>query len=211
MALSDKKRQKKREQKMLKRKEKVQSKPREAPAGKKAANFAGFPVYETLVPENLFDIGIGSVLLARKIPNGNLAVSAFVVDVFCLGIKNGLFQVFSESYYRQNFKPQFIESQEGDVEEIDPSCLKKIIEGARSYAEDLGFKPHRDYYSAKDLLKGIDTNDCPVSYTFGKDGKPYYVRGPKETIGQAQRIVHQLRDKCGEDGFHHLIILDEPD
>ncbi len=210
MAWSGKKRQKQGEKKNQKRKGKAKSKSRETPSGTKAANYAGSPVHECLVPKKLFDNGVGSVMLTRKIPNGDIAVSAFVVDVFCLGIKNGLFQVISEHFYEHSFKPKLIESQgEGGVEHVEPSCVKKIIEGARGYAENLGFSPHRDYRSALGLLKTIAADDCPVSYTFGKDGKPFYMRGPHETLDQAQRIVDHLRKKCGEDGFHHLIVLDD--
>jgi len=44
---------------------------------------------------------------------------------------------------------------------------------------------------------------------YGSDGKPFYIRGPKESVSQAKRIVDQLQRKCGEGNFEYLIAVDE--
>src|SRR5947209_19536193 len=58
------------------------------------------PIHECLVPEGLFGMGIGEVLFGRKLPNGDVAASLFLLDVYCLGVKNAFFRVFSEYDYR---------------------------------------------------------------------------------------------------------------
>ena len=65
----------------------------------KAASYSNQPIYECLVPDGLFEIGLGNVIVSRKAPKGNIAVSAFVVDVFCLGVKNAFFRILSEFDY----------------------------------------------------------------------------------------------------------------
>jgi hypothetical protein len=86
---------------------------------------------------------------------------------------------------------------------------KKLIEGAIHYAEELGFSPHRDYHNAKNIFGDIDPSVCPVKYTYGKDGKPFYIRGPNESSSQASKIVDQLHTRCGEGNYNYLVTLGE--
>jgi len=64
---------------------------------------------------------------------------------------------------------------------IQACCLKKLVLGAAAYAESLGFSPHEDYAAALMVLEGIDAWDCEAEYRFGRNGKPFYVRGANES------------------------------
>jgi len=173
-----------------------------------AASYSQFPVYECLIPSGLFDIGIGSILFARRLPNGSIAVSTFLVDVYCLGVKNALFHVISQFEYEGGFKDGIVDLKEDPIE-IHPSCAKKIIVGAVSYAKNLGFSPHSDYRKASGLFSGIESKACPEKYEYGKDGKPFYVRGPRESISQANKIIEKLAKKCGEENFDYLVMNED--
>jgi hypothetical protein len=83
------------------------------------------------------------------------------------------------------------------------------VEGAVHYAKELGFSPHRDYKDAKEIFGDVDSSECSVEYTYGMNGKPYYVRGPNESIPQAKRIVDQLKKRCGPGNYEYTIMLDE--
>ena len=174
-----------------------------------SSSYSQFPIYECLAPSSLFETGIGNILFTRHLPNGSIAVSAFVVDVHCLGVKNALFNVMSKSEYEGKFKSGMIDANEGNIEKIHPTCAKKIITGAISYAKNLGFSPHPDYHKASGIFAGIESKACPEKYEYGKDGKPFYVRGPNESIPQANNIVEKLTKKCGEGNFIYVIMLDE--
>jgi len=43
-------------------------------------------------------------VVTRRIPNGDIAMSAFVIDVFCLGVKDAMFMVLPESEYEHKLK-----------------------------------------------------------------------------------------------------------
>ncbi len=103
MTLSARQRQKKLEKKKKKR-QLVKGTGSTAFAGTaKAANYARHPIYECLVPSGLFETGLGTIIVTRRTPGGEIAISAFVVDVFCLGVKNALFKLASEQdYHTQN-------------------------------------------------------------------------------------------------------------
>lgn len=174
-----------------------------------SSNYSQLPIYECLAPSSLFETGIGNILFTRRLLNGSIAVSAFLVDVQSLGVKNALFRVMSKSEYEGNFKSDMIDVDEGTIEKIHPTCAKKIIMGAISYAKNLGFSPHSDYHKASGIFSDIESQACSEKYEYGKDGKPFYMRGPNETISQANKIVEKLAKSCGEGNFDYIIMLDE--
>jgi len=207
MGISEQQRQKKLQQKKKKRK-KIQSSG--GSSERKASTYAKFPIHECLVPEKLFEDGIGTVIWTRRTPQHSIAVSAFVVDVLCLGVKNALFNVSSEHHYESTVKPRLTAAYEDQAfEEVHPSCARKLIEGATSYAQNLGFTAHRDYRHAQGIFGDTDAQACPTQFTYGRNGMPFYIRGPNESISQARRIIDQLHSTCGEGNFHYLVETDE--
>ncbi len=66
--------------------------------------------------------------------------------------------------------------------------------------------------NANEIFGNIAAGACPVKYTYGKDGKPYYINGPYESPADIQRIINTLTKKCGADGFHTMLrIIDGMD
>jgi len=61
---------------------------------------------------------------------------------------------------------------------------KKLIEGAILYAKEWGFSPHRDYQVIKGIFNDVDSTTCPVKYEYGKESKPFYIRGQRDNISQ---------------------------
>src|SRR5690242_4520880 len=50
------------------------------------------PIQHCLLTESLFEIGIGTLVLTRGATCHYVALGSFLVDVFCLGIKDVTFQ-----------------------------------------------------------------------------------------------------------------------
>jgi hypothetical protein len=75
---------------------------------------------------------------------------------------------------------------------VEPWCARKLIEQATDYARGLGFVPYPDYKKAARVFGGLRAEQCGQHFTFGRQGKPFYCRGPRETEEQARRIVWQL-------------------
>lgn len=210
MTINARKRQKKLQRKAKKKKQLLKKKKKGMSLSKnKAANYSNQPIYECLIPDTLFDIGIGNVIVSRRTPSNNIAFSAFVVDVYCLGVKDAFFRVASEIDYKNKVKDFLMMCDEGRAfRSIQPACARKLVEGAIDYAEELGFSYHPDYKNAKDIFGNIDSLDCPTKYTYGKDGKPFYFQGPNESMDKAKKIINQLRQRCGEGSFHFTVKLD---
>jgi hypothetical protein len=163
------------------------------------------PIHECLVPEGLFERGIGNILFSRQLPNGDLATSSFLLDVHCLGVKNAFFRVFTEYDYRK--VAQNLIRKEA-LQKMDPACVRKLVEDAEAYAKDLGFDPHPDYYLSRQVFGDVDKEACPMSFDFGKDGKPFYVSGPYDSPVKSRRIVDILEKRCGPGGYDYLVLVE---
>jgi len=44
-----------------------------------------------------------------------------------------------------------------------------------------------------------------LTFTFGKDNKPFYVQGPNESPGDVRRIMHTLETNFGQKGYNYLL------
>ena len=193
-------------QKYLARKRQKEAERSERTAGAAAGRtdrIADAPIHECLVPAGLFEEGIGNLVFSRSLADGRIALGVFLVDVFCLGVKNALFAVVTrEEYSRrtQNWSP------EEDLQPMEPSCFRKLVEGAVTYARNLGLHPHADYAEARWIFGDVDAMTCTRNFEYGHKGKPLYISGPNETRTQARNIVRQLERQLGPKGFEYLVM-----
>jgi len=169
--------------------------------GRQAMPVASAPIHECLVPDSLFDIGIGNVVVSRRMPNGFIGAAVFLVDVFCLGIKDAFYDVLSPAEY--DYRVSGLQHE--TFRAIHPTCARKLVEGAEAYARDLGFTPHPDYQRARQIFGDLDATACPTHYVFGKDGKPFFMSGPYDTPARYRRIIDTLTRRCGPEGFHFVV------
>jgi hypothetical protein len=159
-----------------------------------------WPVVHALAGIKMWDEGIGYLVIARQDPDGGLIYAVFLVDVYCLGVKNAFWRAGSPGDLRDLIRQM---EQGQRMGPISPACLAKIVKGAVEYARAFEFVPHPDYRHASMLLAGIDLSTCPTQFTFGRDGKPFYVQGPHESFAQAKAISQHLQAMGG----HYLVQL----
>jgi hypothetical protein len=210
MATDPRKRQRKLERRTGKRKEKKHVIAREQSAGlaKRLTAAVKYPILHSQASEDLWTEGIGQVLISRLLPNGTVAVAAFLVDRYCLGVKDAFAFILGRSSYEERFVRQT--RSRLAVRDLSPAAARKIVEQAVAYARELGIAPHPDYQTAMVLFGDVDANDCQEEFEFGKDGKPLYIAGPHDTAERSRQIVSILTHSCGADGFHYLIPLGDP-
>ncbi len=166
------------------------------------------PIHECFVPSGLFASGIGTVFISRKMPNGDIVAGFFMLDAFCLGVKNAFFRELSPSEYQQ-FYSEIKQTEE--PQPSSPACARKLIEDCVSYAKSIGMEAHPDYKEAKKIFGDINTEECSDEFVFGKDGKPFYFSGPYDTQEKIKKIVNKLTKTCGPDGFHYVMATDSDD
>jgi hypothetical protein len=166
------------------------------------------PMHEALWPKDLFEKGLGWVIVARfKSAGERVEVGIFLVDVFCLGIKLAVYESCDRLTYLDQIRGHY--ETDFPMEPVEPACARKLVEKAAEYAQGLGFAPHSDYKKAARVFGGISAEQCTQNFSFGLEGKPFYFRGPRETEEQARRIVWQLEKRCGSGNYEYLVDLED--
>jgi hypothetical protein len=205
MALDAQRRQKKMERRAAKQKaKKLAVKQRtEQGAARTLQAVSSAPVLHCCASGDPSSEGMQQVLVGRALPNGRVAFAVFLLDLYCLGVKDAMFNILPlEDFELKVFGPLKARYR---LRKLEPACARKLVEGAVEYARDLGFPPHADYGKAKLIFGDIDPSACSAVFQYGKDGKPLFVAGPYDNPARCERIVRTLNARCGADGFHFLV------
>ncbi len=166
------------------------------------AGAARYPIHEVLLQDLIFEQGLGVGILSRRLPDERIAMASFVIDAYCLGVKDATARIMNLFDY-QGYVDQV--ELTASLSAVEPAYLVKLVKESVAYAKDLGFNPHRDYKKARNIFGDIDPNTCTETFEFGKDGKPLYISGPLESAAKVRRIVDQLTKRLGPDGFDFLV------
>lgn len=158
--------------------------------------------YEAYIGDNWKELGMTNLVVARIRSESTVEFAVFLVDTFCLGIKDAVLEADVTEREFRAFLAGPIAQTSGQP--FEAACAKKLIEGAIAYAETLGFAPHRDYRKARRVLSGLDASTCAEVFEYGEDGRPCYVRGPDDSDERVARVLALLKIKCGPDGFNYV-------
>lgn len=154
----------------------------------------------------LFEVGMGNVVIARFKGNGDAELGVFLLDLYCLGVKNGFFRPAPAEEYEQFLARLF--RHETPVA-LSPACARKLVEGGVAYAQKLGLPPHEDYRKAARVFGGINAAECQEEFVYGHQGKPLYVQGPNDSPAFARRVLTSLKAHCGEGNYHYMVPLND--
>ena len=161
----------------------------------KLARTKAAPVLHSLVPEDIWERGMGQVLFSRQLPNQQVAFAVFLVDTFCLGVKDAHAGIVPRSNYEEQLLGPLQEQFE--MWEESPAYVRKLVEGAVAYAQQFHLHPHADYRKAKAIFGDIDPADCDTDFEFGQDGQPLYINGPYESAEESVLILSNLEEHSG--------------
>lgn len=207
MGNDPRKRQKKLERRASKRKEKKHVRIREQSGGLAArlSAAAAYPVLHSWIGDDIQEQGIGWVVLSRAMPNGSVAVASFLVDSYCLGVKD----VFAEILPRSEYDSKYLVKMTKDMpsRSVAPAEARKLLEDAVAYARKIGLSPHPDYARAMILFGDVDAADSDAHFEFGKDGKPFFVGGPNDSLERCKQIVAILNNTCGPGQYDYVVPL----
>ena len=167
------------------------------------------PVLHCCVATDLQDEGMGQVLVSRRCGPSQVASAVFLVDRYCLGVKGCFGHIMSASEYRERIYDRL--QQRFQMNSIDLETAFLIVQGSVDYARQFSLAPHADYRKLSPIFGAPDVTGREPPIEFGQEGKPFYIRGPHETPEEARRIVGLLRDACGDEGFHYLLLAHDLD
>ena len=156
------------------------------------------PIQHCLLTESVFEIGMGTLVLARGATHHHLAVSSFLIDVFCLGIKDVMFRRLEADVFELYMDATDAGSP---LVSVDPSYARKLLRDLAAWSQSIGFAPHRDFTDVERIFGDVTADASEASFRFGRDGKPVYIPGPTDTVSLIRQRVEQLRKYLGDDGF----------
>jgi hypothetical protein len=144
--------------------------------------------------------GLVAVLVSRRERYGKLSVCGYLVDVFCLGVKDALGPKLMDEGRYEALLPQFFAAFKGERVVGPIELAQNLVHGAVEYARQLGFQPCPDFAAAASHLGDVAG---PARITFGNHGRPTYVSGPHD---DADRVVATLRRTVGDGNFAFTIV-----
>jgi hypothetical protein len=159
----------------------------------KVLRAAQAPIRHCLVPESLFDNGIGTVVLARGNTPDYLAVGGFLVDTWCLGVKDTFFQSAATEAFDMMMARMDATTP---MASVDPSYARKLLRDAAAWAASIRFAPHRDFAAIEQLFGDVKADACDATFVFGRQSE----RGSTELPAQVGLRLGGPGHALGADG-----------
>jgi len=163
------------------------------------------PVYECYINEQWKESGMANIIVARKHTNNNLTFGLYLVDLLCLGVKDTYYDFNVTNVDYEDLKNEYFGKQ--DIVKCDYVLAHNIIYGAVEFADEYGFKPHKDFAVSKYILEEDDENVELMEIEFGEDEKPCVV----VTTGNEQKQIIAQLDKTAGKGNYTVVYLDDED
>ncbi len=170
-----------------------------------------YPLYKCWVGADWEERGITNVIVSRQLPNGKVLAGFYLVDLYCLGVKDTFVRVFSSQRSLERNLQKFGQHHEGGIVECTPAFAHEMIYGAVEYAAQYDLHPHKDFEESQLLLDPPDAHPRSGEISFGEDGKPFYIAGPNDSPMFVQSIISTLQRTAGVDNFHFLIPISPDD
>ncbi len=153
------------------------------------------PIYECRMIDGWFEGGKNQVMVVRRLPNNNFVAGFYLIDLWCLGLK--------DSFFRYDLTKVEYDDLIASIESNAPSAVIpaskafNLVYAAIEYAEDLGFEPSKEFKVTQYLLDDVDDIEYEEIET-GLNGKPCYYPGPDDKV---EVILKKLEKKVGKGNF----------
>ena len=141
--------------------------------------------------ENLRNDGEGMVIISRKHTGGKLSFCCFLLDTFCLGVKDVNWLLRADDLDLEEVVNHY-----GNMDLCDYVTAHNWVYGALAFAEDAGIQPCKEFRTAQYFLQEDDDEVPLVEFPFGKDGKHFLVAHDQAELN---RYLPVLRKNLGED------------
>jgi len=158
------------------------------------------------INKSVFSGGMGNLLVSRAV-GSRVVFVVFLVDMYCLGIKNVVYKMCSRIELERIARERIFGGE--PAQNLSPEEAKKLVVEAAAYAARYGLRPHEDYPKCLAIFDGVDASTCTREFTFGKDGKPLYINGPHDSSQFQQRVRETLERTAGPGNYDYIAMLDE--
>jgi hypothetical protein len=167
------------------------------------------PLGNCYITKDWNKLGMANILVVRNHTNGNKTVGLFLVDTFCLGLKDTYYMFNIPDSELREILDKFRNEggNEAQLIKADYTLVHNIIYGAIDFATEYGFKPFKDFNLTRYILEEDDENVELIGIEFGQEGKPAIFVGKEK---HPANIIAQL-DKTAGEGNYGIVYEDEED
>jgi hypothetical protein len=137
-------------------------------------------------------------LLAAREHGSSVSACGYLVDVWCLGVKNCMGPKTMDRRKLPDFLSFFFRSFSRPPVPAPLDLARHVVFGAVDYARVMGFEPHPDFAKCAGHLGEWDESS---DIAFGRDGMPMYIQGPHD---DAYAVMSTLRKTAGDGKFHYV-------
>jgi hypothetical protein len=158
------------------------------------------------IGENWRQSGFTMTIVTRMHSNKNITFGVFMVDLFCLGVKDAFWRFNQHPLDFKAFLEKHARLNDGGPTLVEAGypLIHNIIYGAMEYAGDLGFFPHKDFDLAQHILEEDDERIDLIDIEFGYKGRPLYVSTSKNPA-EANKTMAQLEKQVGRGNFNFVL------
>jgi hypothetical protein len=166
-------------------------------------SFEGHPEWPTDRTAKPEASGLVLVLVSREDRNRQVSVCGFLLDVYCLGVKNAVGPRRMRRDELGAYTAAYFSAWDGSARPIPIDLARHLVFGSADYARALGFSPHADFARA---ARQLEPWDGPSDIRFGCDGVPFYTEGPYD---DAEQVLSTLESTVGTGNFHYTVSVGE--
>ena len=130
--------------------------------------------------------GLVTVMVARPDQRSRSRVCVYLVDTFCLGVKNVMGPKAVSDNALHELRRTVFAGYDHLAVPAPLELAQHLVFGAVEFARGLGFEPHPGFATAADHL-GAWSGRCPIQ--FGYKGTPYYIQGPHDDVESIARTL----------------------
>ena len=147
--------------------------------------------------------GLVTAFVARRRRHRRGAtVCVYLLDVYCLGVKNALGPETMDEQALRRFTDRVFGGYDAPPIRAPIELVRELVLGAAGYARELGFAPHPDFEQARSHLRSWSG---PPAIGFGCNGKPTYISGPYD---DTEHTFRTLERAVGREGFSYTLGVD---
>jgi hypothetical protein len=153
--------------------------------------------------ENAIGGGLDAVLVSWAKGRDRVVACAYLVDTYCLGVKNVIGPTTMDRSRLADFSHKVYSMYDDPPITAPLDLARQLVFGAVDFAHGLGFEPHQGFEAAVDHLGRADASS-PI--TFGCDGVPHFMAGPYDN---PDAVIKTLTRTVGKGNFQVTLTIGE--
>lgn len=160
-----------------------------------------------IVSGGLDSDGVTMVYVTREASRGQVLLGSFVVDLWCMGVKDCYAKLISPGELRELIQDT---RNQVNVQTVTASEAHAIVAGGVEYAAEIEIPPHADYAKVAQIFHDIPRGQVPEGVKFGYQGKRRYIRGRYDSDATVAHVAHALRTHLDEGNYEMIEIIRHP-